>query len=83
MQTINWRELKVYGEDGFLGLLGELVSDGDAGLDHCEAKGDGSIDIWPQHFVAAPDEEPDWDTPRVAVDWTGFAESLADAISRL
>ncbi len=77
--AINWRDLRVYGIDGFLGFLGELVDVASASLDYCELSIDGNIESWPQHFIAASDEEPDWDTPRVAVDWTGFVEALSGA----
>ncbi len=77
--TINWRELEVHEVDGYLGHLGELVDDAPANLDTCELADDGSIDTWPQHMVAAPGEEPEWDTPHGRVDWAGFATALAAA----
>lgn len=72
---MNWRKLEVY-EDGYLGRLGELVEDAPANLDTCEIAEDGSIGAWPQHMVAAAGEEPDWDTPRATIDWTGFRQAL-------
>jgi hypothetical protein len=37
---------------------------------------DGRIDTWHQCFIAAPGEDPDWDTPHRQVDWSGFTETL-------
>lgn len=79
MTAVNWRRLEVYEADGYLGHLGELVEDAPANLDTCELAQGGSIDTWPNHMVAAPGEEHGWDTPRVAVDWTGFREALQAA----
>jgi hypothetical protein len=77
--AINWRELEVHDTDGFIGHLGGLVDDAPANLDNCELAGDGSIAEWLDHFVAAPGEDPNWDTPRGPVDWTGFAGALKAA----
>jgi hypothetical protein len=39
---------------------------------------DGSVESWDGYFVAAPGENPDWDTPRLMVDWSGFAEAVSE-----
>ncbi len=84
-EAVNWRNLGVTNNDGeSLGTLGEVLDNAsDAAITEIELNDDGSIDTWADHMIAAPDEEPDWDTPRVPVDWTGFALALADAITRL
>jgi len=38
---------------------------------------DGSVESWAGYFVAAPGEEPGWDTPRCNVDWNGFTEAVS------
>ncbi len=76
---MNWRKLEVHETDGYLGQLGDPVEDAPANLDTCEIAEDGSIAIWPDHMVAGPGEDPDWDTPKVAVDWAGFREALVSA----
>lgn len=72
---MSWRALAVYSADGYLGQLGDLVDNATADLDTCEITAEGQI-MWPDHMIAAPGEDPDWDTPRVSVDWTGFDEAL-------
>lgn len=42
----------------------------------------GRIAEWPQVLVAAPGEDPDWDTPRVDVEWSGFVDAVRDAARR-
>ncbi len=79
MTTVHWRELEVHDADGFVGHLGELVDDAPANLDACELNEDGSVSEWQGHFVAAPGEAPDWDTPRGEVDWSGLAAALKAA----
>jgi len=54
-----------------------MVDQGDAGVDRIELAEDGSISEWPDYFIADPDEEPDWDTPRVPVMWLGLREALS------
>jgi hypothetical protein len=76
----NWKDLAVTDGDGEnWGTLGELVDNAPANLDNAVIAADGSIESWPQMYIAAPDEEADWDTPRGPVDWTGFAEALKAA----
>jgi hypothetical protein len=83
LPAVNWRNLGVIGIDGGLGTLGEILDNGDASITQIELNDDGSIDTWADHMIAAPDEEPGWDTPRVPVDWSGFAAALSEAITRL
>lgn len=85
MEMINWRTLGVIGNDGeSLGTLGEVLGNAStAAITEIELNDDGSIDTWGDHMIAAPGEEPDWDTPRVPVDWSGFAAALSEAITRL
>ena len=72
---MNWRQLQVTDGDGdSFGDLGTLVETAPANLDSATIE-DGKIVSWDGFFMAAPDEDPDWDTPRVEVDWTGFQET--------
>lgn len=72
----NWTELTVINDDGAeIGVLGELARDHAQELGTIEFNPDGSISEWPDHFLRGPDDEDyDWDTPRGAVNWTGFRE---------
>ena len=79
---LHWRDLGVTNGDGeSCGTLGEVIDrrDSSIGPEHLDLGPDGSINSWPQHLIAAPDEEPDWDTPRVPVDWSGFKDALTRA----
>ena len=40
----------------------------------------GEIYGWHQYFLSAPGEDPDWDTPKMSVDWTGFLNALRESI---
>jgi hypothetical protein len=75
---VKWTELQVSDSDDKWGSLGELVNKAPANLDNADII-DGRIDSWPGMFIAAPGEEPDYDTPTVPVDWTGFQAAL-DAV---
>jgi len=73
---INWRELRVSGQDD-IGSLGELVDSSYAGLSGIDGvTAAGAISGWHQHFISAPGENPDWDTPHDMVNWAGFSASL-------
>ena len=76
-ETTNWRELMVTDADGdSAGTLGDLVDNAPANLDNAVLNSDGSISEWMDFFIAASGEEADWDTPRAAVDWSGFVQAL-------
>lgn len=70
-KMVRWNELIVTNEDGHAATLGELVEAQDAGLALATIR-DGQIAEWPGYYLSAPGEEPDWNTPHGAVDWTGF-----------
>lgn len=73
---VPWRDLVVYRDTAV--TLGAMVDSKDAGLAVLLLSDDGAIDTWPGHLVAGPSEEPEWDTPKVPVDWAGFREALAE-----
>jgi hypothetical protein len=82
---IHWRDLNV-AHDGFAKRfwtkLGSLADDAIQCRDTfgaIELHENGSIKSWQDCFVFADNEEPDWDTPNQPVDWTGFAEIVANA----
>ena len=76
----HWTELTVTDESGVrLVPLGALVAAGYDRLTDIALDANGAIDQWQQHMIAAPDEQPDWDTPRGPVDWTGFHAALLTA----
>ena len=73
---LNWKKLVVWNEGEEMGELGEMVETAPANLDNATIT-DGRISEWPGFFIAAPDEEPAWDTPHIEVDWEGFVETRA------
>ena len=74
----HWTELTVTDEAGVRLLpLGALVAEGYDRLPDIALDAFGGIDQWQQHMIAAPGEEPDWDTPRGDVDWAGFMAALS------
>jgi hypothetical protein len=80
-KTINWRNLIVSEGNADMGrTLGDMLTEYAAGdndcLDRVKLATDGSIDSWEQLFISAPGEDPEWDTPRVPVDWDGFESAL-------
>jgi len=84
VKTVNWRNLIVTDSEGDTwGTLGQLVHLAPANLDSARTAtlGNGTLCIheWPNFFISAEGEEPDWDTPKDDVDWSGFRESLAEA----
>ncbi len=82
--ALTWDRLEVTGCDGSpCGTLGEMVAEHCANLESIRLGTDGSIEEWPQHFVAGPDEDPNWDTPREPVDWFGFREALQAALKEV
>jgi hypothetical protein len=79
---MSWRELIIWTEGENVGTLGDWIGnpgDHDALLDIDIHSNDGSISEWMQHFIAAPGEAPDWDTPHGDIDWSGFAGALIRA----
>ena len=73
----NWRELRITCGQDDIGSLGELVDKNYDGLDKIdEITTAGAIGCWEQHFISAPGETPDWDTPHDMVNWAGFSASL-------
>lgn len=78
MEQTHWRDLVVTDTDGQTGTLGDLVDHCPANLDNAKID-DGAIEAWEGFMLSAPGEEPDWDTPRGAVDWSGFADALNTA----
>ena len=76
---IPWRDLDVYDPDGGCrATLGQMVDRGYVALHAIVLADSGSIREWVNHLVAGPAEAPDWDTPKIPVDWTGFREALAN-----
>lgn len=74
---MKWNELIVTDRDGNnLGSLGEIVTNSPQMLKH--ATFDGSALTWPDYFLSVDGEEPDWDTPRAPVDWTGFEIEITE-----
>ena len=68
-----WRDLNVYDDEARLvGSLGAIV-DRNLGMLEGATLAHGQIESWPGYYLAAEGEDPDHDTPRRAVDWTGFA----------
>jgi hypothetical protein len=74
---ISWRELIVTDgrDNGQVGTLGNIVDNELMHIEDAEIR-DGKILQWHGYFISAPGEDPDWDTPFVEVDWTGFEEAL-------
>ena len=76
-ETTNWRELLVFDGEGATGdTLGYLVDNAPSNLDEMTLGGDGSVSVWEGYTIAADGEVADWDTPRGAVNWSGFREAL-------
>ena len=78
MTTVNWRDLRVTDNQGVTAAesLGHFVDHAPANLDNAIIE-DGKITEWPDFSLSAEGEDPEWDTPLVDVDWSGFAEALA------
>jgi len=73
---IHWSELEVYDdESNYIGTLGDLVENAPENLDNVVIE-NGKISEWSDYFIAAPGENPDWDTPKGPVDWTSFENRL-------
>lgn len=75
MNTISWQALRVWNEGEEMGSLGEMVELDPANLDGAVIE-NGRIAEWQDYFIAAPGEDFDHDTPRGAVDWSGFEDAL-------
>ncbi len=74
----HWKNLIVTDEGFAIGTLGDTVADCPSMLGSAVVR-DGKVQYWPGFFLSAPGEEPDWDTPRGPVDWTGFVDALFEA----
>lgn len=70
---MKWSQLVVTDTEGEQGTLGDLVTNSPELLRHAIISG-GRIVEWQDHFLSAPGEDPDWDTPRCEVEWAGFEE---------
>jgi hypothetical protein len=82
---MNYRELRLIDTDNNETTIGAAI-DRAISLRECSEfderyltlAADGSVDSWDGYFVAAQGEDHDCDTPRCAVDWSGFAEAVAE-----
>ena len=74
MET-TWRDLIVTDDEGDTDNLGIMVDIGEFSLSNITLA-NGRIQTWDNRYISAPGEEPEWDTPRVPVNWDGFADSL-------
>jgi len=82
MSTINWRQLTATYAGGESCNLGELLDNACRGRDTIGGivlDETGKIIEWQEVFVSADGEDPDCDTPRCPVDWTGLTEAVANA----
>lgn len=76
MKRIHWSELVVTDSEGNCNTtLGFIVRSQAGNLGGATIE-DGRITEWPDFYLSAPGEEPEWDTPRCDVDWTGFTGAL-------
>jgi hypothetical protein len=76
ISKMDWKNLIVTDSDGCeYGPLGEMLNIAPANLDTATIE-DGAISAWSGFFLSAPDEDPDYDTPRCEVDWSGFQEAF-------
>ena len=79
MEKQKWSELGVTNDEGnCIGTLGDIVANSPEMFDTATIE-NGKIESWPQYFLTGYDEEPDWDTPRCEVDWTGFEDAIQTA----
>ena len=75
----HWRDLNATNGPGSTVKLGEYLDAAARG--ECEI-GDitlndyGSIIEWAGVMISADGEDPDWNTPRATVDWTGFVDAV-------
>ena len=75
-QTIHWRKLIVSTGNAAEGTeLGIVTDTDDSSLLYVQVE-NGRIVSWPHLFISAPGEDPDWNTPSVPVDWTGFGQAV-------
>jgi len=81
MQPIHWTQLIVTDADGeTVGTLGVVVAELPSLLDTATiSRSSGELTQWPQMYLSTDGEDPDWDTPRGPVDWSGLAEALSAA----
>ena len=79
---ITWRELVLW-NDGVACNFGSFMERADASsVAALRLLANGRVSEWSQFFLSAPDEEPDWDTPRRRVNWRGLKTAVAAARHR-
>lgn len=81
---LNWRELVVTDgnwPDDTPDTLDNVVANNVHYLRRATIR-DGRIDDWQGYYISAPDETPDWDTPKCEVDWAGFEDAVRIARQR-
>ena len=82
MHVTNWKDLRcIYiGQDASYGepklYLEDIVKASPVALKNHATIEDGRIVTFLDYYILSPEETPDWDTPRVLVDWTGFENAL-------
>jgi hypothetical protein len=85
IEKMNYRDLRLIDADNNETTIGEAI-DRAISLRECSEFDEryltlaraGRVDSWDGYFIAAVGEDPDWDTPRCVVDWSGFAEAVAE-----
>lgn len=85
-KSVPWRKLRVYNagdSENKSDSLKDFLDAADDAKHLPVVAADGSISEWDQFFVAAKGEDPDWDTPKGPVDWTGFADAVQKAEKRI
>ena len=76
--TVSWRDLIVTDAEGdTAGTLGWFVDHAPANLDNAVIEG-GVLKIWDGYFISAEGEDPNFDTPKVPVDWSGFQTAIEE-----
>ena len=80
---IRWENLNVRDGDGCpIGSLLDVVTQSPDILLMATVRG-GKIIQWPDYYISADDEIPDWDTPRGDINWTGFTEALYPKLEKI
>lgn len=80
-----WKSLIVTDSDGNSDTLSNMVADSEWIDEVRKARLDarGAISEWADYFISLPGEEPDSDTPRSPVDWSGFREAISPTQEQL
>jgi len=73
---MNWKELMVTDAEG---NTARLINSLDVVAKSYPIVRDGALVELVGYLLHAPTEEPEWDTPRVNVDWGGFTEAMKEA----